>query len=57
MTLLNFARYEAAIVLAAFAAVVTYKFLTGGIATRGLLRAPPAPAAAVVVNAPPEQNG
>ena len=38
MTLLvNFARYEFEVLLAAFAAVIIYKFLSGGIIMRGLL--------------------
>lgn len=37
MTLINFARYEAGILLAAFAVVIAYQFLTGGITMRGLL--------------------
>lgn len=38
MTLLaNFARYEFAFLIAAFAAVIVYKFLSGGINMRGLL--------------------
>lgn len=38
MTLLiNFARYEFGFLLAAFAAVLVYKFLSGGITMRGLL--------------------
>ena len=38
MTLLiNFARYEFAILIAAFTAVIIYKFLSGGINMRGLL--------------------
>lgn len=38
MTLLiNFARYEFEFLLAAFAAVIVYKFLSGGIIMRGLL--------------------
>ena len=38
MTLLiNFARYEFGFLLAAFAAVIVYQFLTGAISMRGLL--------------------
>ena len=38
MTLLaTFARYEAVILLAAFAAVIVYQFLTGTITLRGVL--------------------
>ena len=35
--LVNVARYEAEILLAAMAAVIAYKFLSGGIKTDGLL--------------------
>ena len=38
MTLLaNFARYEAIVLLAAFACVIVYQFLTGAITLRGVL--------------------
>ena len=38
MTLLaNFARYEAIVLLAAFAGVIVYQFLTGAITLRGVL--------------------
>lgn len=38
MTLLvNFARYEFIILITAFTGVIVYKFLSGGIITRGLL--------------------
>jgi hypothetical protein len=33
----NFARYEFGFLLAAFAAVLVYKFLSGGVSMRGLL--------------------
>lgn len=36
--LVNFARYEAMVLLAAFAAVIVYQFLTGAITLRGVLR-------------------
>jgi hypothetical protein len=35
--LINFARYEIGILLVAFTGVIAYKFLTGGIETRGML--------------------